>query len=73
MPTVGRIPPNWSPDSYLEKKFVPRDPWKTPYVYICEDGEHYVIISYGADKKEGGESKEADISSERLDEGAHTP
>ncbi|MBI2645994.1 MAG: type II secretion system major pseudopilin GspG [Deltaproteobacteria bacterium] len=65
-PTVGNVPENYPPEGYLKKKDVPKDPWNTPYVYICEDGEKYSILSYGPDKKEGGTGKGADISSDDL-------
>jgi len=40
------------------------DPWKNAYVYRCP-GEHgeYDIISYGADKTEGGEGESHDVVS----------
>jgi general secretion pathway protein G len=49
--------------SYL-KKNVPKDPWKNEYVYTSP-GEHgdYDLISYGADKTEGGEENNMDIVS----------
>ncbi len=49
--------------SYL-KKNVPKDPWKNEYVYTSP-GEHgdYDLISYGADKTEGGEENNLDIVS----------
>ena len=62
-PSVGNIPENYPPEGYLKKQRIPMDPWGKPYIYLCEDGEHFTIISYGADKKEGGGGKGADISS----------
>jgi len=49
--------------SYL-KKHIPKDPWGTEYVYIAP-GNHgdYDLISYGADKTEGGEEINLDIVS----------
>ena len=49
--------------SYL-KKNVPKDPWKNEYVYTSP-GEHgdYDLVSYGADKSEGGEENNLDIVS----------
>jgi len=49
--------------SYL-KKDVPKDPWGGEYVYIAP-GNHgdYDLISYGADKTEGGEENNLDIVS----------
>lgn len=50
-------------ESYL-KKNVPKDPWKNEYVYTSP-GEHgdYDLVSYGADKSEGGEENNLDIVS----------
>jgi general secretion pathway protein G len=49
---------------YLKGSVVPIDPWGTPYVYRSP-GQHgpYDIISYGADKQEGGAGVQADITS----------
>ncbi len=61
---TGRACPNWGPESYLKR--VPKDPWNNPLAYTCSDGLHYVIKSFGADRQEGGEGFNADISSEDL-------
>lgn len=49
--------------TYL-KKNVPKDPWGHEYVYTFP-GQHgdYDLISYGADKAEGGEGNNKDIVS----------
>ena len=49
--------------NYL-KKNVPKDPWGGEYVYSAP-GNHgdYDLISYGADKTEGGEENNLDIVS----------
>lgn len=49
--------------SYL-KKAVPKDPWGSEYVYTAP-GSHgdYDLVSYGADKSEGGEENNLDIVS----------
>jgi len=62
-PTTGRIPQRYREGGYLEQKKIPLDPWGNPYIYISP-GIHgdYDIISYGADGKEGGEGKNADIT-----------
>ncbi len=54
---------NWG-GPYLKKEKVPKDPWGVDYVYKYP-GEHgdFDIISYGADKTEGGESDNKDIVS----------
>ena len=48
---------------YLTKK-LKNDPWDNPYVYKTpgKDGNEYELYSYGADGKEGGTDKNADIS-----------
>lgn len=53
---------------YLTKSRSLRDAWDNDYVYVNPgpDGEPYQIISLGADKAEGGEKYNADISN--LDE-----
>jgi len=50
--------PNYRAKPYLRK--LPKDSWKTPFVYINK-GDDVEIISYGADRKEGGEENNADI------------
>ena len=64
-PSVGRIPMNYPASGYLDK--IPPDPWGSPYVYISP-GLHgeYDLKSYGADGEEGGEGKDEDIESWRL-------
>ncbi|MGB9154829.1 MAG: type II secretion system major pseudopilin GspG [Alphaproteobacteria bacterium] len=48
---------------YLDKKASLNDAWGTPYVYHIP-GQHgdYDLISYGADKTEGGTGENADIT-----------
>ena len=61
---AGQIPQKYREGGYLEQKKIPLDPWGNPYIYISP-GIHgdFDIISYGADGKEGGEGKNADIDS----------
>ena len=61
-PTTGQIPQKYREGGYLEQKKVPLDPWGNPYIYISPGvyGD-FDIMSYGADGKEGGEGKNADI------------
>lgn len=63
-PASGRTPPKYREGGYLEQKKIPVDPWGNPYLYVCP-GVHgdMDILSYGADGKEGGEDKDADIKS----------
>ena len=48
---------------FLESNQIPKDPWGEDYVYTSENGRDYLIVCYGADKKAGGTSYEADIDS----------
>ena len=50
--------PNYRAKPYLQK--IPKDSWKTPFVYI-KKGDSVELISYGADRKEGGEGNGKDI------------
>jgi general secretion pathway protein G len=49
---------------YLNKPFLPLDPWDHPYVYQSPGpgDTPYRLLSYGADGKEGGEGEDADIA-----------
>ena len=62
-PEVGNIPSKWREGGYLEKGRVPVDPWDNEFVYLSPGtfGE-YDIVSYGADRVQGGEGKNLDIS-----------
>ena len=62
-PVTGQIPAKYKDDGYLEQKKIPLDPWGNPYIYLSP-GVHgdFDIISYGADGKEGGQGKDADIT-----------
>jgi general secretion pathway protein G len=63
-PTTGQIPQKYREGGYLEQKKIPLDPWGNPYIYISPGVYGDVDIeSYGADGKEGGEGKDADIKS----------
>lgn len=55
----------WTPGGYLETTQVPMDAWKNEFIYQLnpESGKPFVIISYGADGKEGGEEYDADLYS----------
>ena len=54
---------------YLETTDVPPDAWKNELVYMLnpESGKPFVIISYGADRKEGGEGYDMDLYSTDVD------
>ena len=61
-PTIGQIPSKYREGGYLEQKKIPFDPWNNTYLYISPglNGD-FDILSFGADGKEGGEGKNADI------------
>jgi len=50
--------PNYRVKPYLKK--LPKDSWKTPFVYIRK-GSEFELISFAADRKEGGEESNKDI------------
>jgi len=50
--------PNYRAKPYLKK--LPKDSWKTPFVYLSK-GSEVEIISFAADRKEGGEESNLDI------------
>ncbi len=49
---------------YLRPPRLPNDPWGTPYVYVTPgpNGAPFRIASLGADKREGGDGENADIT-----------
>jgi len=50
--------PNYRAKPYLKK--LPKDSWKTPFVYI-KKGDAFELVSFAADRKEGGEESNKDI------------
>lgn len=50
--------PNYPVVPYLKK--IKKDAWNTPFVYV-KKGDEVELISFGADRKEGGEGWDADI------------
>ncbi len=50
--------PNYPAKPYMKK--IPKDSWKTPFIYI-KKGDSFEIISYAADRKEGGSDNGKDI------------
>ena len=50
--------PNYRAKPYLKK--IPKDSWKTPFVYI-KQGDNFELISFAADRKEGGIENAKDI------------
>jgi general secretion pathway protein G len=56
---------NYQEGGYLESTNIPKDAWGNEFIYMLnpESGKPFVIISYGADGKEGGEGYDADLKS----------
>ncbi len=50
--------PNYRTKPYLKE--MPKDSWKTPFIYINK-GEEFELISFAADREEGGEDSNRDI------------
>jgi general secretion pathway protein G len=68
-PEVGRIPDKWKEGGYLKPARIPKDPWGKDYLYFSpgNEGREYEIISYGPDGEAGGEGKNADIESWKIE------
>lgn len=69
-PSSGTPLKNYPEFGYLDGvESVPKDPWGNDYVYLCP-GSHseFDIVSFGADGVQGGEGKNADITSWQTDE-----
>ena len=56
-PDVDKYP-NYRAKPYLKK--LPKDSWKTPFIYL-KKGDDVEIISFASDRKEGGEENSKDI------------
>lgn len=54
---------SWGPEPYA--KDIPKDAWGRELVYES-DGIDYEIISYGNDKRPGGDGADEDISSKKM-------
>ncbi|HFS82635.1 MAG TPA: type II secretion system protein GspG [Epsilonproteobacteria bacterium] len=50
--------PNYRAKPYLKE--MPKDSWKTPFLYINK-GEAFELISFASDRKEGGDGSGQDI------------
>ncbi|MCK5097624.1 MAG: type II secretion system major pseudopilin GspG [Desulfobacteraceae bacterium] len=63
-PETEPLPKDWSKGGYLDENHVPKDPWGVEYLYLSP-GLHgdFDIISYGADRTEGGTDLNKDIKS----------
>lgn len=54
---------NWGPNAYAKE--IPKDPWGNAYGYES-DGTTFEVISYGKDKRPGGDGYGTDITSKDL-------
>lgn len=68
-PEAGRIPNKWKDGGYLKPARIPKDPWGFEYHYFSpgSEGREYDLLSYGADGEQGGEGKNADIESWKME------
>lgn len=64
-PTSSPRPTNWKGPYLADTQQIPPDPWGNAYIYQSPgpNNEDFLIVSYGADGKEGGTGDDADISS----------
>ena len=51
---------NYSSTGYFKDSKLPKDSWGSKFIYINDEGS-VELISFGADKKEGGKDEAADI------------
>lgn len=60
---------DYDPNGYLKAKggHVPRDAWDNDFIYTSDDGRKFTMRSLGADRKEGGEGNDKDISTDDAD------
>jgi len=56
---------NYNSGGYLDSTQLPKDAWGRNFIYrlFPESGKPFVIVSYGADGKEGGQGYDADLRS----------
>lgn len=55
---------SWGPKPYLKNGKIPKDPWNNEVVYeYYPDTNDYEVISYGADRRAGGDEFSRDLSS----------
>lgn len=54
---------SYNANGYIDR--LPIDPWGHPYLYVS-DGKRFIIRTYGADGKDGGEGVDADIDNESI-------
>jgi len=53
---------NYDKDGYFKNGVIPTDSWKNEFIYIFdEETNKFEIISFGADRKEGGNEDASDI------------
>ena len=52
--------PNYSSKPYIKGGKMPKDSWNTPFIYV-KTADGFELISFAADRKEGGEEESKDI------------
>ncbi|MCP3925977.1 MAG: type II secretion system major pseudopilin GspG [Desulfobacterales bacterium] len=63
LPETGVLPKKWNKSGYLTKPVIPNDAWDNKYIYISPGTKgDYDLMSYGADKMQGGEDFNKDIT-----------
>jgi general secretion pathway protein G len=60
---------NYQEGGYLDSTAVPKDAWGGDFIYVAypDNGKPFLIMSYGADKQEGGEGYDKDLLSTDVD------
>ena len=68
-PESGRVPSKWKEGGYLKPARIPKDPWGKDFAYFSPGSQdrEYEIISYGADGEPGGDGKDADLESWKIE------
>jgi general secretion pathway protein G len=51
-PEEDPVPRNWK-GPYMDK--IPKDAWGNDFIYVSDDGKHFILISPGPDGEEGTE------------------
>lgn len=68
-PESGRVPTKWREGGYLKPARIPKDPWGKEFIYLSPGNENrdYDIVSHGADNEPGGDGKNADLESWKME------
>jgi len=52
-PSVGKVPENYPASGFFGKKELTKDPFGTPFRYVCEDYQNFTLSSDGPDGEPG--------------------